>query len=216
VPYGIYDLAANMGWVNVGIDNDTAAFAGPTIRRWWRNVGRVRYSLPRRRRITAPFGGLARRRRRRRAGGNARCNAAPMKSAYRRGSPLPAGTAQMEQDRAQPRLVHPPELARQTLAQLSRDRRSYRGDNQQNRIEGLPRTGPQQPSQRHRRLGCRNGQPQHPTRGFPRRMELYDRSIKPSNVNEAIVSCQALRPVRLMRAVCPVETFCLRNAATRG
>ena len=48
VPYGIYDLAANTGWVNVGIDNDTAAFAVQTIRRWWQDVGRVRYPLARR------------------------------------------------------------------------------------------------------------------------------------------------------------------------
>jgi hypothetical protein len=43
--HGIYDLAANTGWVNVGIDNDTAAFAMHTIRRWRQDVGRVRYPL---------------------------------------------------------------------------------------------------------------------------------------------------------------------------
>jgi transposase len=57
VPYGIYDLAANMGWVNVGIDNDTAAFAVQTLRRWWQNIGRVRYPLARRLLITADGGG---------------------------------------------------------------------------------------------------------------------------------------------------------------
>ena len=57
VPYGIYDLAANAGWVNVGIDNDTAAFAVQTIRRWWQDVGRVRYPLARRLVITADGGG---------------------------------------------------------------------------------------------------------------------------------------------------------------
>ncbi len=41
VPYGIYDMAANPGWVAVGVDNDTAAFAVQTIRRWWREVGRI-------------------------------------------------------------------------------------------------------------------------------------------------------------------------------
>ena len=35
MPYGIYDLAANTGWVNVGTDHDTAAFAVESIRRWW-------------------------------------------------------------------------------------------------------------------------------------------------------------------------------------
>ena len=44
VPYGIYDIASNAGWVSVGIDNDTAAFAVQTIRRWWHETGRIRYS----------------------------------------------------------------------------------------------------------------------------------------------------------------------------
>ena len=57
VPYGVYDLAANTGWVNVGIDNDTAAFAVQTIRRWWQEVGRVRYPLATRLLITADGGG---------------------------------------------------------------------------------------------------------------------------------------------------------------
>jgi hypothetical protein len=35
VPYGVYDLAANAGWVSVGIDHDTATFAVNSIRRWW-------------------------------------------------------------------------------------------------------------------------------------------------------------------------------------
>ena len=43
VPYGIYDLAANSGWVSVGVDHDTAAFAVNSIRQWWQAVGRARY-----------------------------------------------------------------------------------------------------------------------------------------------------------------------------
>ena len=38
-PYGIYDVAANAGWVSVGTDHDTAAFAVTTIARWWQAVG---------------------------------------------------------------------------------------------------------------------------------------------------------------------------------
>jgi hypothetical protein len=57
VPYEIYDLAANARLVNVGIDNDTAAFAVQTIRRWWQAVGRVRYPLARCLVITADGGG---------------------------------------------------------------------------------------------------------------------------------------------------------------
>jgi hypothetical protein len=56
-PYGSYDLAANAGWVSVGIDHDTAAFAVESIRRWWRDAGRRRYPGARRRLITADGGG---------------------------------------------------------------------------------------------------------------------------------------------------------------
>jgi hypothetical protein len=57
VPYGIYDLAANAGWVSVGMDNDTAEFAVQTIRRWWYEIGRIRYPDARHLVITADGGG---------------------------------------------------------------------------------------------------------------------------------------------------------------
>jgi transposase len=56
-PYGVYDLAANQGWVSVGIDHDTAEFAVETIRRWWREMGRSMYPKARRLLITADAGG---------------------------------------------------------------------------------------------------------------------------------------------------------------
>ncbi|HEY3417382.1 MAG TPA: ISAzo13 family transposase, partial [Armatimonadota bacterium] len=43
VPYGVYDVGAQEGWVSVGIDHDTAAFAVATIRTWWRRMGQERY-----------------------------------------------------------------------------------------------------------------------------------------------------------------------------
>lgn len=43
IPYGVYDLTANHGWVSVGIDHDTAEFAGETIRRWWFQMGQREY-----------------------------------------------------------------------------------------------------------------------------------------------------------------------------
>jgi hypothetical protein len=43
IPYGVYDQTANMGWVNVGIDHDTAAFAVESLRRWWVHMGADRY-----------------------------------------------------------------------------------------------------------------------------------------------------------------------------
>jgi hypothetical protein len=57
VPYGVYDLAANAGWVNLGIDHDTAAFAVHSIRRWWQEIGQARYPEARRLLITADGGG---------------------------------------------------------------------------------------------------------------------------------------------------------------
>lgn len=43
IPYGVYDLRANAGFVSVGVDHNTAAFAAATIRRWWRRIGRPLY-----------------------------------------------------------------------------------------------------------------------------------------------------------------------------
>jgi hypothetical protein len=57
VPYGIYDLASNAGWVSVGMSNDTACFAVQTIRRWWQEVNRARYPGTSRLTITADGGG---------------------------------------------------------------------------------------------------------------------------------------------------------------
>ena len=57
VPYGVYDIAANAGWVNLGITHDTAAFAVESIRRWWHELGSVRYPNATRLLITADCGG---------------------------------------------------------------------------------------------------------------------------------------------------------------
>jgi transposase len=56
-PYGVYDLGRNMGWVNVGMDHDTAAFAVESIRRWWSEVGQFQYPEAKRLLISADGGG---------------------------------------------------------------------------------------------------------------------------------------------------------------
>ncbi len=43
MPYGIYDLTANTGWVNVGTGHDTGAFAVASIRSWWEAIGQAAY-----------------------------------------------------------------------------------------------------------------------------------------------------------------------------
>ncbi|MCX4400046.1 ISAzo13 family transposase (plasmid) [Streptomyces sp. NBC_00053] len=57
IPYGIYDIVANTGWVSVGTDHDTAAFAVASIRRWWQARGRHDYPIATRLLITADAGG---------------------------------------------------------------------------------------------------------------------------------------------------------------
>ena len=57
IPYGVYDLARNAGWVSVGVDHDTAAFAVATIELWWKKMGRKVYPKARRLLITADGGG---------------------------------------------------------------------------------------------------------------------------------------------------------------
>jgi transposase len=56
-PYGVYDLANNSGWVSVGVDHDTSAFAVETIRRWWHSMGQQSYPQASELLITADSGG---------------------------------------------------------------------------------------------------------------------------------------------------------------
>jgi Rhodopirellula transposase DDE domain len=56
-PYGVYDVRQNAGWVNVGMDHDTAAFAVESLRRWWKTVGQSQYPEAKRLLISADGGG---------------------------------------------------------------------------------------------------------------------------------------------------------------
>jgi len=57
IPYGVYDLQRNEGWVTVGVDHDTGSFAVNAIRRWWKVMGRPAYGSPTALLITADAGG---------------------------------------------------------------------------------------------------------------------------------------------------------------
>jgi hypothetical protein len=57
IPYGVYDIRRNEGWVSVGIDHDTAEFAVESLRRWWRRMGRRVYARPKELLVTADGGG---------------------------------------------------------------------------------------------------------------------------------------------------------------
>jgi hypothetical protein len=57
IPYGVYDISGDQGWVSVGIDHDTARFAAQAIARWWKKLGVKRYRHARALMITADGGG---------------------------------------------------------------------------------------------------------------------------------------------------------------
>jgi DDE family transposase len=57
IPYGVYDLTANTGWVSVGIDHDTARFAAESLRRWWQQMGARVYPKAKELLVTADAGG---------------------------------------------------------------------------------------------------------------------------------------------------------------
>ena len=57
IPYGVYDVTRNEGWVSVGIDHDTAEFAVNTIRQWWQRMGKTRYANATELYVTADGGG---------------------------------------------------------------------------------------------------------------------------------------------------------------
>jgi len=64
IPYGVYDVGANTGWVTVGVDHETAAFAVNTLRTWWKSTGAATYPDATRLLITADSGGANGNRRR--------------------------------------------------------------------------------------------------------------------------------------------------------
>ena len=110
IPYGVYDLQRDEGWVSVGIDHDTASFAVQAIRRWWRVMGRPVYRHAQSLLITADAGGSN--------GARLRLWKWELQRLANRtgldhhGVPLSAGHEQVEQDRASPVLPHRHELAR--------------------------------------------------------------------------------------------------------
>ena len=177
VPYGVYDLADDAGWVSVGMDHDTSAFAVQSIRRWWAEVGRPRYPGATRLVITADGGGsngsrvrLWKRELQRLA------NELGLDIVVHH---LPPGTSKWNKlvpagDRAPPFLVHHHELESSAAHQLSRDRRPDQRHHDQDRPYCPLRTRQQRLSQGYRRVRPRNSRDQHHARCIPRRMELHD------------------------------------------
>ena len=120
IPYGVYDIANNQGWVSVGIDHDTARFAVRSIRRWWEEMGAERFPRARELAITAD------------GGGSNSCRSRLWKVALQgladalelrlRRDAFPAGDEQVEQNRAPAVLLHHAELARPAAGEPRGDR----------------------------------------------------------------------------------------------
>ena len=129
VPYGVYDVSANEGWVSVGITSDTAEFAVQSIRSWLDRMGSKRYPDARELTITADCGGSN--------GARVRLwkielqKLADETGLTLRCPPLSARHVEVEQDRAPPVLPHHAELARSAADKPHGRRRVDRRHNHQ-------------------------------------------------------------------------------------
>lgn len=173
-PYGIYDIADDTGWVSVGIDHDTAAFAVNAIRILVDEHG-LR-APPRRPHLDDH---RRRRRQQRLARASVEGRAAEVRrrvrADHRRAAPA-AGHQQMEQDRAPALLAHHAERARPAVGRLPNHRRADRRDHLDHRPHRALRTRRDYPPGRHQGLRRRYGRTPHHPRPLPRRMELHNQA----------------------------------------
>jgi len=145
IPYGVYDVTADAGWVSVGTDHDTAAFAVESIRRWWKADGQGDYPLARRLLITADAGGSNGHRTR---AWKAELAALAMETGleitcchFPPGTgPAPARHLQVEQSRAPAVLPHHDELARPPADQPRDHREHHRRDHYPRRADRAGQT----------------------------------------------------------------------------
>ena len=166
VPYGVYDVTANAGFVSVGITSDTAEFAVASIRCWLERMGRQRYPKARELTITADCGGSN--------GARVRLWKVELqKLADQTGlkqwvsTTIRPARREVEQDRAPTLLPHHAELARPAANKSPcRGRVDRRNDNQ-NRFEGRKRARYAQLPERHPGQQRRDERPQHHRRSVP-------------------------------------------------
>ena len=172
IPYGVYDLRRDEGWVSIGIDHDTASFAVNAIRRWWRQMGRDAYPRAQALVITADAGGSN--------GPRVRLWKWELQQLANRsglghhGLSLPTGDEQVEPDRASPLLAHRHELARHAARQSRRHRQPDCLDAQS---VGAPRPiGTRSAALSGWRDGDRRADDSPPPQAtrVSRRLELYD------------------------------------------
>jgi hypothetical protein len=165
VPYGVYDVTANAGFVSVGITSDTAEFAVQSIRCWLERIGATALSKGA---SADDHGRLRRLERGARAAVEGRAAEARRRDGARASCPpLPAGHVEVEQNRAPPILSHHAELARPTADRSGRRRRADRRDHDQNRIESRMRSRSAHIRKGHQGQRCRDAEPRHHRRHVP-------------------------------------------------
>ena len=133
IPYGIYDVTGDSGWVSVGEDHDTAVFAVETLRRWWLKMGSVAYPQARRLLITADGGRFQQQSQSAVEGGVAEVRR--RHGAARLGVSLSARHEQVEQDRASDVLPHYRELAWEAVGESGSGGEPDRAYENQERLE---------------------------------------------------------------------------------
>ena len=146
IPYGIYDVANDEGWVSVGDTADTAEFAVESIRRWWTQMGADRFPDAAKLLITADAGRIQRLPGPSLEGRAGQTGPRDGPRDHRRA--LPAGNVEVEQDRAPHVLLHHDELAGSTAHRHPHDRRTHRGDQDQKRPHGPGKLRPRVVSNR--------------------------------------------------------------------
>ena len=171
VPYGVYDITNNVGWVSVGTDHDTATFAVNTIRRWWRTMGKKRHPKAKRLMITADGGGSN--------GYRVRLWKVELqKLADELKLPitvchLPPGTSKWNKIEHRLFSFHHDRQARQAVAQLSHDRPIDCCNENRGRPQSARRIGRKQIPQRCQSFRSPNRRRQPDPPYFPRRLELH-------------------------------------------
>ncbi len=134
IPYGVYDMLNNQGWVSVGIDHDTAQFATRSILLWWTEMGSARFPHARRLLITADGGGSnSHRSRLWKLSLQELANETGLKLVV---CHFPPGTSKWNKNRAPSLQLHHPELARRATGNPADDRRVDWKHNDEGRPEG--------------------------------------------------------------------------------
>ena len=158
IPYGVYDVGNDEGWVSVGDSADTAEFAVESIRRWWNTVGHSRFPNATTLMITADAGGSNGYRVRAWKWHLARLAADT--GLEHHGVPLPARHLEVEQDRAPPVQLHLDQLAGPAPHRHPHHRRAHRRHQDQDRPHRAGRLRPELVS--HRREDHRRRLRHHP------------------------------------------------------